>query len=576
MAPERRLAAIMFTDIVGSTAVMAQSESAGLRAKARHREIVRPEVERYGGELIEDPGDQTLSIFRNALDAVNCALAIQEELHSGGDLKLHIGIHTSDILIQDGEISGDGVNIAARICAISEGDAPYISDEVRHAVQNQTHLQFEALGDQEFKNVPRPVPVFRVGGTAQAPRPLSPVWSRVQRRPGALVGAVAVLLFLGLGLWWVARPLPHAGPPLTSIAEAIRVELDVEEEWSLDRFARYGPQDVRAYEFVRKGIEAAVRDPFGLEGIQERLAYYEQALEIDPTYAAAHAFMGSTYVNLASASDGDRRPENLARARAAIQRARELDNEDRTALWASARLSIAESNWEEALSRHRQLLELYPRDSFLRSEYGRILATVGEFEEAFVQLQRAVELEDVLGLASLQLGLLYYFFYFPELSPRLEDAITKDDFDRALELLDRAIERQPGFESAMWWVFASSYHRKEWPQRPSRLRRVASRQRQNFPCAVGYENGGWEGMLRVALDLRLGGSELRCPEPRIDVMNLSAILGDRDRMFDCLELFIDPTYTWTWRSIFDPYREDPRFDALLRKWNLEDAPFASE
>ena len=230
MAPERRLAAIMFTDIVGSTAVMAQSESAGLRAKARHREIVRPEVERYGGELIEDPGDQTLSIFRNALDAVNCALAIQEELHSGGDLKLHIGIHTSDILIQDGEISGDGVNIAARICAISEGDAPYISDEVRHAVQNQTHLQFEALGDQEFKNVPRPVPVFRVGGTAQAPRPLSPVWSRVQRRPGALVGAVAVLLFLGLGLWWVARPLPHAGPPLTSIAEAIRVELDVEED----------------------------------------------------------------------------------------------------------------------------------------------------------------------------------------------------------------------------------------------------------------------------------------------------------------------------------------------------------
>ncbi len=96
MEPEgagRRLAAIMFTDLVGSTALTARSESAGLRAKERHRELVREQVARYGGELLESPGDETLSLFGSAVDAVNCALALQAECASLTDVRLHMGIH---------------------------------------------------------------------------------------------------------------------------------------------------------------------------------------------------------------------------------------------------------------------------------------------------------------------------------------------------------------------------------------------------------------------------------------------------------------------------------------------------
>ena len=75
---------------------------------------------------------------------MNCALAIGEAL-SDDELKLHVGIHVGEFVVRDGEISGDGVNITSRIRAISEGHAPIISDEVHHAVQDQTHLQFEAL-----------------------------------------------------------------------------------------------------------------------------------------------------------------------------------------------------------------------------------------------------------------------------------------------------------------------------------------------------------------------------------------------------------------------------------------------
>ena len=174
MEPERagrRLAAIMFTDIVGYTALMAQSEEKGLRARERHRALVRPLVERYHGESIEARGDESLSLFSSALNAVSCALAIQEELADDEQLRLHIGIHSSEVVMQAGEVSGDGVNIAARICALSDGDAPFVSAEVHQAVRNQPHLEATPLGDRELKNVGRPVAVFRMRGEAGAPSP---------------------------------------------------------------------------------------------------------------------------------------------------------------------------------------------------------------------------------------------------------------------------------------------------------------------------------------------------------------------------------------------------------------------
>ena len=95
---ERRLAAVMFTDIVGSTASMARSESTGTRLRDRHRELVQSLVERYQGRFIEAPGDESLSTFESALNAVNCAIAIQQDLDGDSDLSLHIGLHLGEIV----------------------------------------------------------------------------------------------------------------------------------------------------------------------------------------------------------------------------------------------------------------------------------------------------------------------------------------------------------------------------------------------------------------------------------------------------------------------------------------------
>jgi class 3 adenylate cyclase len=158
----RRLAAIMFSDIVGSTAVTAQSEEAGLRVRLRHRTIVRLLVSQYDGKCIEAPGDESLSTFESALAAVDCALAIQRKLADDPELKLHVGIHLSEIAIRSDEIFGDGVNIAARICALAGSGEVLVSDEVSEAISNR--IQAFPLGERRLKNVDRPIAIFRVPG----------------------------------------------------------------------------------------------------------------------------------------------------------------------------------------------------------------------------------------------------------------------------------------------------------------------------------------------------------------------------------------------------------------------------
>ncbi|MEE9280986.1 MAG: adenylate/guanylate cyclase domain-containing protein [Myxococcota bacterium] len=214
---QRRLVAILFTDIMGYTALMAASEERGLRARERHRALVRPLVERYHGEPIEARGDESLSVFPSALAAVNCALAIQERLEDEPELRLHIGIHLGDVVMQAGEVSGDGVNIAARICSLSEGDAAYVSAEVQQAVRNQPNLEVTSWGEHQLKNVGRPVSVFRIGGSPQPPAAVSAGWPSGRRRSGrwgALAAAVAVLV--ALGVWSLYRPVDLG--PIRSLA----------------------------------------------------------------------------------------------------------------------------------------------------------------------------------------------------------------------------------------------------------------------------------------------------------------------------------------------------------------------
>ncbi len=143
---ERRLAAIMFSDIVGSTAATARSESAGLALRDRHRALVRGQVERYHGRFVEAPGDESLSTFESAVDSVHAALAIHHSLAGDPELQVRIGIHTGETMFRGDEVFGDGVNIAARVRELADS-GQIVSGEVARSLQNQPNVETSPRGE---------------------------------------------------------------------------------------------------------------------------------------------------------------------------------------------------------------------------------------------------------------------------------------------------------------------------------------------------------------------------------------------------------------------------------------------
>jgi TolB-like protein/class 3 adenylate cyclase len=158
--PTRKLAAIMFSDIAGYTATMGRDEAAGLDARNSHRDLLRAILPRFNGRLIGDLGDGALSSFDSAIEAVNCARALQSATGSDRQMALHIGIHVGDVLFSENTVLGDGVNIASRIVALAPAGKICISDRVYEDVRNHRGISATSLGQKHLKNVDRPIGVY--------------------------------------------------------------------------------------------------------------------------------------------------------------------------------------------------------------------------------------------------------------------------------------------------------------------------------------------------------------------------------------------------------------------------------
>ena len=164
MTSTRQLAAIMFTDIVGYTALMGENSAKALEMLLRSRSIQKPQVEKHNGKWIKEIGDGALVQFNSALDAVNCAVEIQEKARASFDSKFRIGIHLGDITIENDDVYGNGVNIASRLESICDPGGIYISDAIWNAIQGQTNIQIKELGQKSLKNVKYPVRTYALQG----------------------------------------------------------------------------------------------------------------------------------------------------------------------------------------------------------------------------------------------------------------------------------------------------------------------------------------------------------------------------------------------------------------------------
>jgi TolB-like protein/class 3 adenylate cyclase len=160
MSHSRQLAAIMFTDIVGYTALMQENETEAAALRQRHREIFEKEHTHFRGEVLQYYGDGTLSIFKSAAEAVECAIAMQQQFNSGQHVPLRIGIHLGDIVYDKHEIYGDGVNLASRIESMGIPGSILISGSLNDAIKNQETISTKSLGFFELKNIKEPIEIF--------------------------------------------------------------------------------------------------------------------------------------------------------------------------------------------------------------------------------------------------------------------------------------------------------------------------------------------------------------------------------------------------------------------------------
>jgi len=158
---QRRLAAIMFTDIVGYTALMGRNEDKAFQILRKNREIQRPIIKKYRGEWLKEMGDGILASFTTASDAVRCAGEIQNAVKTVG-ISLRIGIHEGEVVFDGGDVLGDGVNVASRLEELADEGSIIISGAVYKDIKNKAGITTEFIEEIVLKNVEEPTKVYRV------------------------------------------------------------------------------------------------------------------------------------------------------------------------------------------------------------------------------------------------------------------------------------------------------------------------------------------------------------------------------------------------------------------------------
>ena len=195
---QRRLAAILAADVVGYSRLM-QTDEAGTLAtlKSRRTEVLQPLVTQHHGRIVKLMGDGVLVEFASAVDAVECAVQLQKAMEAANAglpqdrrIVLRIGINLGDVMVEGGDLYGDGVNIAARVESLAEPGGVFVSQTVFNHVRGKVRVGFEDLGHQVLKNLAEPVRIFRISG--------APIAFVANKGPWPSKSSIAVLPFTNM------------------------------------------------------------------------------------------------------------------------------------------------------------------------------------------------------------------------------------------------------------------------------------------------------------------------------------------------------------------------------------------
>src|SRR6516162_7189369 len=225
---ERRLAAILAADVAGYSRLMgADEEGTHERLKAHLRELIEPRIAEHRGRVVKNTGDGFLAEFASVVDAVRCGAEIQRamaereaQLPEDRRIRFRMGVNLGDVIVEEHDIFGDGVNVAARMEALAEPGGICISRVVRDQIRDNLPYPFEDRGEQSVKNIARPVRVFALSVDAIASTPLVAAAARLGRtrslRRLIIAAAALAMLCVLLVAWWV---WPKGAPPTPAVPQ---------------------------------------------------------------------------------------------------------------------------------------------------------------------------------------------------------------------------------------------------------------------------------------------------------------------------------------------------------------------
>jgi class 3 adenylate cyclase len=239
LSVKRRLSCILAADAVGYSQQMEQDEESTIRVLAAHRAVIDGIITFHGGRIMSTAGDSVLAEFSSVVEAVRCAVEIQEALKTRNDalpetsqMHFRVGVNLGDVVVKNDDLLGDGVNVAARLETIAEPGGICISSSVYDQITGKLDLGFQDIGEQTLKNISRPIRVYRVSGPGKPQRsaPPAPPAPRAREPLAWVIGAVAVVALAALAAWqsgWLRfgsadrGSVPIAAGPVVTPAPAV-------------------------------------------------------------------------------------------------------------------------------------------------------------------------------------------------------------------------------------------------------------------------------------------------------------------------------------------------------------------
>ena len=472
---KRRMAAIVVADVVGYSGLMEADEDGTARRLANCRNLVDAEIAKYDGRLFKAMGDAVLVEFASPINAVRCAADIRAGLLLAGQgderpLHMRFGVHLADVLVENDDLIGDGVNVAARIQQAADPDAINVSATLFEQIRRNSPFAFDDRGEQSFRNIVQPIRIYRLRGEItrhvyqiaptqptpmQAKRPYSLAVMSIEVASGNedqryLAEGVTEELIFELGrfkkLFVTSRSATRAlaatacdpqtvgdrfgvryvlTGTIRQLGSQIRLSLSLSETetggvvWSDRRNESFESLVDRLDELVSR-VASTV-----LGRIEESDIVAARRLKPESMTAYEFYLRGLEYHRLGGVLD-----ENLRQATRWFERAIEADaNFARPrAMWVCARSALPEFDWDDGERRTQRALELDPNDPEANRIMGSILMHRGAFDASRQYHEKAMALSPSDAYVKGRSAAFYNFSGEPE---------------RALQLLDEAGELDP-------------------------------------------------------------------------------------------------------------------------------------